>query len=127
MAQLRLSNRGIFSLSSLLINNDMKRIYKKVFKSKKQSLGPIHGPAMPAISTSASAVATDHLMLSIPACESETTSAQAAAGVSVGVQVCPLVSSSIDLLLSNRPPIISESPPLFPLWRSVTVIFLLRL
>ena len=126
MAQLRLSNRGIFSLSSLLINNDMKRIYKKVFKSKKRSLGSIHGPAVPATSTSAIAVATD-LMLSIPACDSETTSAQAAAGVSVSIQVCPLVSSSIDLLLSNRPPIISGSPPLFPLWRSVTVIFLLRL
>ena len=104
----------------------MKRIYKKVFKSKKPSLASIHGP-VPATSTSASAVATDHLMLSIPACDSETRSAQAAAGVTVSVQLRPLVSSSIDLLLSIRPPIIPESLPRFPLWRSVTVIFLLRL
>ena len=68
----------------------MKRILKKVFKSKKPSLASIHG-LVPATSTSTSTGATD-LMLSIPACDSEsdgTTSAQVAAGISVSVQLRP--------------------------------------
>ena len=70
--------------------NDMKRILKKVFKSKKPSLGSIHGLG-PAISTSTRTGATD-LMLSIPACDDESdtsgaTSAQVGAGISVSVQL----------------------------------------
>ena len=77
-------------LSFTLIINDMKRILKKAFKSKKSSRGTIHGLG-PATSTSTSIGPTD-LMLSIPACTSETdgtTSAQVAAGVSVSVQLRP--------------------------------------
>ena len=68
----------------------MKRILKKVLKSKKQSLGSIHGLG-PATSTLTSTGPTD-LMLSIPDCDSEldgTISAQVAAGVSVSVQLRP--------------------------------------
>ena len=74
--------------SFTLIINDMKRILKKVFKSKKPSLGSIHG-LVPATSTSTStgSGATD-LMLSVPACDSGTTSAQVAAGI-VSVQFRP--------------------------------------
>ena len=70
-----------------LIINDMKRIVKKVFKSKKPSLGPIHGLG-PATSTSTSTGATDL----IPACDSEsdwTKGAQGVAGVSVSFQHRP--------------------------------------
>ena len=75
--------------SFTLIINDMKRILKKVFKSKKPSLGSIHG-LVPATSTSTStgSGATD-LMLSVPACDSGTTSAQVAVGTSVSVQFRP--------------------------------------
>ena len=62
----------------------MKRIYRRVFKSKKPSLGSIHGSG-PATSTGT----TDPIL----ACGSEldgTTSAQVAAGVSVSVQLRPL-------------------------------------
>ena len=63
----------------------MKRFLKKIFKSKKPSLGSIHGLG-PAASTSTSTGATD-LMLSVPACDSDgTASAQGAAGISVSVQ-----------------------------------------
>ena len=73
-----------FSFTSII--NDMKR----VFKSKKPSLGTIHGLG-PATSTSTTTGPTD-LMLSIPACDSESdesTSAQVAAGVNVTVQLHP--------------------------------------
>ena len=75
-----------FSFTSII--NDMKRVLKKVFKPKKPSPGSIHGPG-PVTSTSSSTGATD-LMLSIPACNSEsdgTTSTQVAAGISVSVQL----------------------------------------
>ena len=68
----------------------MKRILKKVFKSKKPSLDPIHGLG-PATSTSTRTGATD-LMLSNPVCDNESdrvTSAQVAAGVSVSVLLRP--------------------------------------
>ena len=75
------------SYSFTLITNDMKRIYRRVFKSKKPSLGSIHGSG-PATSTG-----TTDPVPSILACGSEldgTTSAQVAAGVSVSVQLRPL-------------------------------------
>ena len=68
-----------------LIINDMKNIYKKVFKSKKPSLGSIHGPG-PATSMSISTGTTD-LMPSVPACDSESDETQVATGVSVSVQL----------------------------------------
>ena len=75
-----------FSSTLTLIINDMKRLYTKVFNSKKPSLGSMHGSG-PATSTSTSNGTTD-LMPSIPACDSDTTtSAQVAAGVSVSVQL----------------------------------------
>ena len=79
----------------------MKRIYNKVFKSKKPSLGSIQGPGG-ATSTST----FNDLMSSIPASDA-TASAQVTAGVSVSVQ--PIASLSIDLLLSSslRPLIVS--------------------
>ena len=72
-----------FSFTSII--NDMKRILKKVFKSKKPSLRTIHELG-PATSTSTTTGPTD-LMQSIPACDSESTSAQVAAGVSVSVHL----------------------------------------
>ena len=72
------------SFSFTAIINDMKRIYRKVFKSKKPSLGSIHGHGL-AASTSTSTGTTD-LMPSIPAFDSDgTVSAQVTAGVSVRV------------------------------------------
>jgi hypothetical protein len=68
------------SLLTLIIN-DMKRIYKKVFKSKKSSLGSIHGPG-PATSTST------HITDLMPASDA-TASAQVTAGVSVSIQLRP--------------------------------------
>ena len=70
----------------------MKRIYKRVFKSKKPSLGSIHGPG-PATFASTSTTGTTDPMPSILACDSEsdgTTRAQVAAGASVSVQLGPL-------------------------------------
>ena len=64
----------------------MKRFLKKLVKSKKPSLGTIHGLG-PATSTSTSTGPTD-LIPSIPAYDSEsdgTTRAQVAAGVNVSV------------------------------------------
>ena len=107
-----------FSFTSII--NAMKRILKKVFRSKKPSLRTIHGLG-PATSTLTSTGPTD-LMLSIPACDSESISAQGAAGVSVSVQLflfSPFASLFIDLLLLSRPPIIWESLPRFPPQRSV--------
>ena len=69
----------------------MKRVLKKVFNSKKPSLGTMHDGLGPATLTSTSTGPTD-LMLSIPACDSEldgTTGAQVAAGISVSVQLRP--------------------------------------
>ena len=89
LPQLHLRNWEIFVFHyrqrSTFIN-DMKRIYKTVFKSKKPSLGPIHGT-----STSTS-TGTSDLMPSIPACDSEsdgTASAQLTAGVTVSAQPRP--------------------------------------
>ena len=111
-----------FSLTSIF--NDMKGIYKKLFKSKKPSLGSVHGPG-PATSTSTLITNTTDLRLkpSIPASDSDATaSAEVAAGVSVSVQLRPSHLLSIDLLLSSRPLIISESLPRFPLWRPVILL-----
>ena len=63
----------------------MKRIYKKVFKSKKPSLGSMHRTA-PATSTSTLITSSTDIMPSIPASDA-TASAQVAAGVSVSVQL----------------------------------------
>ena len=80
---------SVFSLT--LIINDMKRIFKKVFKSKKPSLGSIHGrghePAS-ATSTSTLIISTTDLMPSIHA-SAATASAQVIPGVSVSVQLRP--------------------------------------
>ena len=78
-----------FSFTSII--NDMKRVLKKVFNSKKPSLGTMHDGLGPATLTSTSTGPTD-LMLSIPACDSESdraTSAQVTAVVSVRVQLHP--------------------------------------
>ena len=67
-----------------LIINDMKRLYKRVFKSKKPSVGSIHGPG-PASFASTSTGTTDP-MPSLLACDTEsdgTPSAQVTASVSV--------------------------------------------
>ena len=66
----------------------MKRIYRKLFKSKKPSLGSIHGQG-PAASTSTN-TGTPDLMPFIPqaqaACDSDgIASAQVTAGLSVRV------------------------------------------
>ena len=72
-----------FSFPSII--NDMKRFLKKVFKSKKPSLRTIR-ELWPATSTSTTTGLTD-LMQSTPACDSESTSAQVAAGVRVSVHL----------------------------------------
>ena len=77
-----------FSFTSII--KDMKRALKKLFKSKKLSLGSVHELG-PATLTSTSTGPTD-LMLSIPGCDSESdkaTGAQVADGVSVSVQLHP--------------------------------------
>ena len=69
---------------NLNIIYDMKRMFKKISKSKKPSLGSIVGRG-PAASTSTSTGTTD-LMPSFPACDSDrTASAQVTAGLSVRV------------------------------------------
>jgi hypothetical protein len=112
------------TFDSAIIINDIKRIYKKHFKSKKPSLGSssIHKPG-PATLTSTSTGTTD-LMPSILACESDATaSAQVTgAGVSVSVQLRQSHLLSIGLLLLSRALIISESLPRFPLWRLVIFV-----
>ena len=65
----------------------MKQFYRKVFKSKKPSLGSIHGPE-PATSTSTLITSTTDFVPSVPASDA-TASAQVIAGVSVGVQLRP--------------------------------------
>ena len=72
---------------TLTIINEMKRFYKKVFKSDKPSLGSIHGPG-PATSTSTLITSIDDLMPSIHASDA-TASTQVTAGVSVNVQLRP--------------------------------------
>ena len=64
----------------------MKRIVKKVFKSKNLSLGSIHGPG-PATSTSTHITSTTDLMPSISTTSDETANALVTAGVSVSVQL----------------------------------------
>ena len=68
-----------------LIINDMKRIYRKVFKSEKPSLGSIHGPGL-ATSTSTLKTSTTEFMPSIPASDATAVTA----GVSVSVQLYSL-------------------------------------
>ena len=67
----------------------MKRVFKKVFKSKEPSLGSIQGPG-PAISTSTLITSTTDLMPSIPAREYSdgTANPQVTAEVNVTVQLC---------------------------------------
>ena len=73
-----------------LIINDMKRLYRKVFKSKKPSLGSIHEPGTATL-TSTIITSTTDLMPSIPASDATATSAsaQVTAGLSVSVQLHP--------------------------------------
>ena len=81
---IHLCNRAFFLFNTVI--NDMKRFYRKVFNSKKPSLGSLHAPGpLTAASTSTSS-GTTGLMLSIPSFDSDgTASAQVAAGVSVRV------------------------------------------
>ena len=111
------------AISLTLIINDMKRFFSKISKSKKPSLGSIHVHGQ--VTSISTLLTSTDLMPSIPASDA-TASAQVTAGVSrvsVSVQFRSSHLLSIDLLLSNRPLIISESLLRFPLWRSV--IFLL--
>ena len=78
-------NREIF-LCDLIIN-DMKRIYKKLFKSKKPSLGSILGPGSATLTSTLITNTTD-VVPSIPASDT-TASAHVTAGVSVSVQLRP--------------------------------------
>jgi hypothetical protein len=94
-------------LSLTLIINDMKRIYKKVFKSKKPSLGLLHGPGQALISTLMTS--TIDLTPSIRADGSTASAAEVTVGVNVSVQLRPS-HHYIDLsLLSSRPLIMLES------------------
>ena len=92
IAQLLLCNRETLPChSQVQVDNDMKRILKKDFKSEKSSLGSIQGPAT---LTSTSTGATDFMLSrAIPIiCDSEsdgTSSTQVAAGISVSVQLSP--------------------------------------
>ena len=84
----RVANSQRFSLT-LIIINDMKRIYRKFKRSKKPS-GSIHGPG-PATSTSFLTSTTDP-MPSIPASDATATASaqlEATAGVNVSVQFRP--------------------------------------
>ena len=76
-----LCNRAIFSLT-LIIDMKRKGIYENDSKSKKPSLGEIHGPGV-ASSTSTS---TTDLMPSIHVNEA-TASAQVTAALSVSIQL----------------------------------------
>ena len=69
-----------------LIINDMKRIYRKVFGSKKSFLGSIRGPG-PATSTSTLITSNTDLIRSIPA--SDAAASTQVTGVSVSVQLRP--------------------------------------
>ena len=72
-------------------NNDMKRFYRKLFKSNKPSLGSTHGPG-PATSTSTLLTNTTDFLPSIPAVDSGANT-QVIAGVTgtVSVQLCSLL------------------------------------
>ena len=77
----------ILTLTSTITGNDMKRFYKKVFKSNKPSLGSIHRSG-PTTSTSTILTSTADLLTSIPTTSSDVTaSAEVTAGVSVSVQL----------------------------------------
>jgi hypothetical protein len=67
----------------------MKHFYKKVFKSKKLSLGPIRGPGLEN-STSTLITSAADFRPSVPAssCDSDA-SAQVTADFNVGVQLRP--------------------------------------
>ena len=87
--RVHLCNQKILLFSSTLIFNDMKQIYKKVFKSKKPSLASIHAPG-PVPSTSTLITSTTDLVPFNPACNPDAiVSAQVTAGVSVSVQLRP--------------------------------------
>jgi hypothetical protein len=77
------------SFSLTFIVNDMKRIYKKVFNSKKPSLGPIRGPGI-ATSTSTLITSAADLIRPAPAssCDSDA-SAKVTADFNVSVQLRP--------------------------------------
>jgi hypothetical protein len=116
------------SFSLTLIINDMKRFYKKLFKSKRPSLGSIHGPE-PATLTSTLITNTAALIPMVPVSDA-TASAQVTDGASVSYQLRRCFAHHIlkygllcYRILSNRPLIIMETLPRFPLRRSV--IFLL--
>ena len=66
----------------------MKRFYKKVFKSKKPSLVPIHEPG-PATSPSTLITRNTDLMPSILATSNPIASAEVTAGVNVSVRLRP--------------------------------------
>ena len=75
-----------FSLTFTLIINDMKRFNKKISKSKKPSLGSLHGPGPLAAASTSTSTGTTVLMPSIPSFELDGTArVQVAAGVSVRV------------------------------------------
>ena len=80
----------IESLSFLHFDiNEMKSIYKKLFKTKNPTLGSIEPVPVPATSTSTSTGTTDPIP-SFLACDSDATaSAQVNAAVSVSVQHRP--------------------------------------
>ena len=72
------------SFTFTLIINDMKRFYRKIIKSKKPSLGSLHGPGPLAPASTSTSTGTTVLMPSIPSFDSDgTASVQVAAGVSV--------------------------------------------
>ena len=76
------------SFSLTLIINNMKHIYKKLFKFKKPPLSSIHRPG-PATLTLTLIKSTTGLMPSIPASDASDaiTSAQVTAGITVSVQL----------------------------------------
>ena len=79
-----LRNRVFFLFTSII--NDMKRIYGKIFKSKKPSLGSLHGPGPQAAASTLTSTGTTDFMPSIPSFDSDgTASAQVTAGLSVRV------------------------------------------
>ena len=82
---------GPLAQVTLTINlNDMKRFYKKLFRSNKPSRDSIHGPgpATSTTSTSTLITSTADLMPSLPTNDAPA-SAHITAGVSVSVQLRP--------------------------------------
>ena len=118
---------GSFSLTFIIINDmkGLKKGLKKYFKSKSSSPGSIQRPG-PTTLASTLITSTADLRPSIPQATSDATaSAQVIAGVSVNFQFRLSHLWSIDLMLSSRPPIISESLPRFRPCQWGSVIFLL--